>query len=128
MRTCFPCPCCGYRTFDTPPGSYDICPVCFWEDDQVQLRWPEWSTGANRLSLVDAQATYAEIGASEPRLRVHVRAPRPDESREPEWRPVDPTIDDLEPAEVAAGPWPTDLTTLYWWRPTYVRSRQGASQ
>lgn len=28
----FKCLCCGYRTLDTR-GGYDICPVCFWEDD-----------------------------------------------------------------------------------------------
>lgn len=34
----FPCPCCWYKTFDAEPdGSFDICPVCFWEDDNVQL-------------------------------------------------------------------------------------------
>ncbi|NIP43329.1 MAG: hypothetical protein GWN61_14025, partial [candidate division Zixibacteria bacterium] len=33
----YTCPCCGYRTLDDPPGSYDICGICFWEDDTVQL-------------------------------------------------------------------------------------------
>lgn len=32
------CPCCGYYTFDEKPsGTYDICEVCFWEDDPIQL-------------------------------------------------------------------------------------------
>jgi hypothetical protein len=26
------CPCCGYHTLKAK-GKYDICPVCFWEDD-----------------------------------------------------------------------------------------------
>lgn len=26
------CLCCGYRTLDER-GAFDICPVCFWEDD-----------------------------------------------------------------------------------------------
>jgi hypothetical protein len=26
------CPCCGYRTL-LERGAYDICQVCFWEDD-----------------------------------------------------------------------------------------------
>ncbi len=26
----FPCPCCGFLTLpEEPPGTYDICPVCF---------------------------------------------------------------------------------------------------
>lgn len=28
------CPICGYYTFEDGLGlTYDICPVCFWEDD-----------------------------------------------------------------------------------------------
>jgi len=26
------CLCCGYRTIDER-GAFDICPVCFWEDE-----------------------------------------------------------------------------------------------
>jgi hypothetical protein len=26
------CPCCGYETIDGR-GNYDICPICWWEDD-----------------------------------------------------------------------------------------------
>ncbi|WP_248129036.1 CPCC family cysteine-rich protein [Pseudomonas sp. W2Aug9] len=26
----FTCPCCGYAVFEEHPGSYDICPICFW--------------------------------------------------------------------------------------------------
>jgi Cysteine-rich CPCC len=28
----YACPCCGFLTLDER-GGYDICPVCFWEDD-----------------------------------------------------------------------------------------------
>ncbi|MCQ2468836.1 MAG: hypothetical protein MJ100_03405 [Ruminococcus sp.] len=28
----FRCLCCGYRTVDVR-GEFDICPICFWEDD-----------------------------------------------------------------------------------------------
>jgi rubrerythrin len=35
----YPCPGCGYLVFDEPPGSYEICPICFWEDDLAQLRF-----------------------------------------------------------------------------------------
>lgn len=30
------CLCCGYRTLDER-GIFDICPVCFWEDDAYFL-------------------------------------------------------------------------------------------
>lgn len=36
----YPCPCCGHLVHEAPPGSFQICPVCGWEDDLVQLRWP----------------------------------------------------------------------------------------
>lgn len=30
----FTCPCCGYKTMKgKPPGTYEICEICFWEDD-----------------------------------------------------------------------------------------------
>jgi len=50
-----PCPCCGHLTFNQPHGSYDLCPVCFWEDDAYQLRYPELLGRANGITLVEAQ-------------------------------------------------------------------------
>lgn len=33
MRLKYPCDCCGYKTKNEEKrGSYEICPVCFWED------------------------------------------------------------------------------------------------
>jgi hypothetical protein len=51
----YPCPACGFEVFDEPPGSYDICPVCGWEDDGVQLRFPAMAGGANKDSLCARQ-------------------------------------------------------------------------
>lgn len=46
----YKCPCCGFYTFDEKlNGNYDICPVCFWEDDPIQLEDNEYKGGANRL-------------------------------------------------------------------------------
>ncbi len=43
----YACPCCGYLTFDALPyGSFDICAVCFWEDDNVQNEDPDYMGGA----------------------------------------------------------------------------------
>lgn len=106
----YPCVCCGYRTLSEPPGSYEICAVCGWEDDAVQLRYPEYVGGANGTCLVDAQATVRE-------------RPLPmdeTDTLDSGWRMVDGRRDDYE--RVTAGtPWPEDLTQLYWWRPTYWR-------
>jgi hypothetical protein len=51
----FPCPCCGFRVFSGPPGSYEICELCGWEDDHVQLRFPAMAGGANKSSLAQHQ-------------------------------------------------------------------------
>jgi len=59
----YPCPCCGHRVLDAMPGSYEICPVCFWEDDGVQFRWPTMAGGANKVSLIKAQGNYQHFGA-----------------------------------------------------------------
>lgn len=39
-QTKFPCPCCGYLVFDREPGFHQVCPICGWEDDLSQLRFP----------------------------------------------------------------------------------------
>lgn len=47
------CPCCGYYTFENEPATtlhdacFDICPVCYWEDDPVQLEDPTFAGGAD---------------------------------------------------------------------------------
>jgi len=51
----YPCPSCGFLVFGEPPGSYDICPICGWEDDHVQLKYPMMRGGANGGSLFEYQ-------------------------------------------------------------------------
>lgn len=80
MTQKFPCHCCGYLTCSgMPSGSYDICPVCFWEDDPVQLKDEANRGGANRLSLVEARINFQKFGACEPEMVPNVRKPKPDE-------------------------------------------------
>jgi hypothetical protein len=72
----FACPCCGYETLDEePPGTYDICEICFWEDDGVQYKDPDYRGGANHVSLREAQRNFSEYGACEERCLEHVRKP-----------------------------------------------------
>ena len=40
---------------ETSYGTYNICEVCGWEDDGVQLATPACGGGANKESLVEAQ-------------------------------------------------------------------------
>lgn len=123
----FPCPCCGYLTLQEGPGSYDICPICFWEDDNVQLRWPSYSGGANAPCLIDAQRSYAGSGAYSTHVLKYVVSPSRSDVMDDGWRPVDLHLDDFEPRGVHEAPWPDDLATLYYWRPTFWRS-SGAGQ
>ncbi len=30
----YTCPCCGYKTL-AGSGNYDLCPICYWEDDSL---------------------------------------------------------------------------------------------
>jgi hypothetical protein len=85
----FTCPCCGYLTFTEWPGSYDVCPICHWEDDPVQLLDPWYGGGANRPSLREAQIAYSLNGAMELRFRRNVRAPTLEDRRDAQWRAVE---------------------------------------
>lgn len=52
----YQCPCCGnYTLHEKPPGTYEICEVCNWEDDEIQFMDPTYSGGANLLCLQDAR-------------------------------------------------------------------------
>lgn len=82
----YPCPCCGYKTIDSD-GHYDICPICFWEDDPFQKVNID-EEGANKISLVEAQANYFRLGVSEEQFSHHVRKPRIEDQRNPEWKPI----------------------------------------
>jgi hypothetical protein len=121
----YPCPCCGYLTFTGPPGGFEGCPICFWEDDGTQLRWPRLEGGANTVSLAQAQKIFMECGASQRRFQPHVRAPNPSDRRDESFRPVssEDSFEDVWSTE----PWPDDRTRLYWWRPTYWRSKVSKS-
>jgi hypothetical protein len=50
------CPICGEYRFD---GFGDICPVCGWEHDGVQLEFPDEGYGANVLSLDDYRIWFS---------------------------------------------------------------------
>jgi hypothetical protein len=97
-----------------------MCPVCFWEDDPIQLRWPTYTGGANKPSLVEAQRHFAATGAKQERVLGYVRPPTADEARDPGWQPVSGD-NDFEPLDAVERDWPADLTVLYWWRPTFWR-------
>ena len=54
----FKCPVCGQYVFKSGPGSYEICPICGWEDDKAQYEDPTLAGGANHLSLKEYKKQY----------------------------------------------------------------------
>jgi hypothetical protein len=80
FRWVYPCPCCGYLTLGER-GGYEICAVCFWEDDgQSDVDADVVFGGPNRdLSLSQARQNFRTFGASDRSRLHHVRKPRNDE-------------------------------------------------
>lgn len=80
VKPLFRCPCCGYRTLNSPEAM-ELCPVCWWEDDgqedgdaaEVRL------TVNGMLSLTEARAHFLECGAAHPRFLPFVRRPQASE-------------------------------------------------
>lgn len=72
------CPCCGCFTLPKR-GEYDVCPVCFWEDDPGQFACEQSCEGANGVSLLEARKNYAAFGACETEMLPYVRKPLPNE-------------------------------------------------
>ncbi len=83
----YACPCCGYLTLDRhPTDTFEICPVCFWEDDGVQYDDPDYEGGANNVSLHQAQHNFRTFGASDEESLPYVRPPADDELPSPNHR------------------------------------------
>ncbi|PWU17808.1 MAG: hypothetical protein C5B50_10465 [Verrucomicrobia bacterium] len=121
----YPCPCCGYMSFCEPPGSYEICEICFWEDDLVQLAFPDFAGGANKCSLIEAQDNFPKYGACEQRVRPHVRPATAEDVRDAFWRPLNPSLDrylhwkNLEDHDSWQKVKERPNLCVYYWRPDY---------
>jgi len=81
MNKGFPCACCGFLTMNSPEyGSFDICPVCYWEDDIFQFNNIDATMGGvNDESLRVARQNFKDFGASSLRFLKDVRPPEPNE-------------------------------------------------
>jgi hypothetical protein len=85
----FACPCCGHKTYFVKPGeTFDICSICFWQDDFVQLENPDDDGGPNLISLRQAQKNYIDFGACEENMKKNVRQPFADEPKDRNWKPL----------------------------------------
>lgn len=124
----YPCPVCGYLVFKEQPGSYDVCPICYWEDDIVQLAFPNLKGGANTPSLLECQANFRRFGVCESRFADHVRQPEAGDRRDPTWRPLDrsrdPMLDWESPDDHARWKHCAHDACLYWWREEYWLARR----
>jgi hypothetical protein len=74
------CPCCGCRTLGQR-GGFEICPVCYWEDDGQDDHDADIVRGGpnGSLSLSQARANYLRCGACAKSMAANVRPPRPEE-------------------------------------------------
>jgi hypothetical protein len=74
------CPCCKYKTLDER-GGYEICDICFWEDDGQDERDANVVRGgANAaLSLTQARENFQHFGACDEKYINNVRKPLPEE-------------------------------------------------
>ena len=111
------CLCCGYRTINER-GAYDICPICFWEDDPYLLDVTDdngritsvfyendcerddydgsdiidMPSGANDgLTLRQGRRNFREFGASVKEMKEYVRFPRSSEMKK--WRKENSIVD-----------------------------------
>ncbi|MCH9634063.1 MAG: hypothetical protein S4CHLAM7_08010 [Chlamydiae bacterium] len=76
----YPCPCCGFLTrSESSHGTFEICLICNWEDDNVQFNDPDFKGGANKVSLNEAKGNYKKFRASSMKYLNEVRSPMPDE-------------------------------------------------
>ncbi len=89
----FTCPCCGFKTLkEKPPGTFEICRVCGWEDDNLQFADPDYSAGANNgLSLREWQKGFYEVKAEAKLLFKNLA--RKSENKwydfDEDWKPLD---------------------------------------
>jgi hypothetical protein len=105
----YPCACCGFLVFSEPPGSHEICELCGWEDDLVQLRFPGLRGGANACSLAECQARA--LASLDPSALEHGGY-----QRAPGWRPLlQAEVREVQPAgNSPSAPKTSDRVRYYW--------------
>jgi hypothetical protein len=79
-ETTYHCPCCLYPTLPMR-GGFQVCPICYWEDDgQDDQDAGRVRGGPNgHLNLIEARANFAAFGACEKRFCDKIRVPTDEE-------------------------------------------------
>ena len=73
----YACRCCGYLTLmEQPDNTFEICPVCRWNDDGLQFEDPDRTGGANTVSLNQARSNFRRFRVSDLSKQGHGRPPR----------------------------------------------------
>ncbi|MEM8710349.1 MAG: CPCC family cysteine-rich protein [Planctomycetota bacterium] len=58
------CPCCDFYSLQER-GSFEICPVCYWEDDGQDLDRLDEVSGPNHITLRAARLNFERLGAAD---------------------------------------------------------------
>jgi Cysteine-rich CPCC len=76
------CPCCLYPTLPMR-GGFEVCPVCYWEDDGQDSHDADRVRGGpnEAFSLTEARANFATFGVYDAVRRSKVRSPTAEEKR-----------------------------------------------
>jgi len=107
-----PCPVCGYYMFSAPDSESEICAICNWHNDILDLEKMYEPVGPNHVSLEQAQKNFFEFGAVEVRFKNLVRHPLNNDIRDSKWRPLDRAKD--KPGKIYFDK--RNLDKIYYWR------------
>lgn len=81
MEHRYQCRCCGYFTLigETEEDvAWDICPVCFWEND-IFDEAPDQYSGANHMTLAQGRTNFKKFFACTSNMISYVRLPKLEE-------------------------------------------------
>jgi len=81
------CPCCGYVIFrKTESSLYEICYICYWEDDPYKREFPDLKDGENNISLRQAQLNFLKFGACSREMIGKARKPNDQNKKDPKFK------------------------------------------
>lgn len=81
----FRCPCCDHLSLASR-GDYDICEICYWEDDGTDDVLYSTPFSPNHMTLAQGRLNYKTFGACTRAMLCHVKMPSADQAAErAEW-------------------------------------------
>ena len=58
----YQCPCCDYYSLTARAG-FEVCPICYWEDDGQDMDQLDVVSGPNHITLRQGRFNFERIGA-----------------------------------------------------------------